>query len=92
MLGDDEMKAQFQEYKDRQAEFQVNHQQLEAAQKEALVYFSSLSHILRTPEKLKRKSINLNKKRNNSTPKSTLSKPDTVPNPNSKLSSKPPIS
>lgn len=37
MMADDEMKNLFQEYKDLQAEFQVNHQQLEAAQKDSLV-------------------------------------------------------
>jgi len=37
MLADDEMKNLYQEYKDLQAEFQVNHQQLEAVQKDSLV-------------------------------------------------------
>jgi intraflagellar transport protein 81 len=36
MLTDDDMKSLFQQYKDLQAEFQVNHQQLEEVQKNAL--------------------------------------------------------
>ncbi len=44
MLADDEMKNLYQEYKDLQAEFQVNHQQLEAVQKDSLVNILNICH------------------------------------------------
>ena len=45
MLTEDDMKNLYQQYKDLQAEFQVNHQQLEEVQKNALVMASYNKHI-----------------------------------------------
>lgn len=38
-LADDEMKRNYQQYKELQAEFQAQHQQLESLQKEAMVIY-----------------------------------------------------